>query len=189
MLFKGLLEELDNPAVTGELLSGWMLIGLRDSSFAPHGALVTYRQGSSAALLHHRLVILADLYQNIQCGRSHHPRRDVLLIGAQQGLVGGRKDWLQYRNWDLVLLHLRSVIGPLGPLFTVFQAVLPIAPATTLTAPRNEILLVIIKRSLQNLEPAEIIPHTPYLGSEHRAFVHNCRLVCLKMIDLPPRGL
>ena len=48
---------------------------------------------------------------------------------------------------------------------------------------------MIIKRSFPAPVPAEIVPHTLYLGTEHQAFVHNCRLVRLKPIDFPPGSL
>ena len=48
---------------------------------------------------------------------------------------------------------------------------------------------MVIKRPLQHLKPAEIIPHALHLGSEYRALVDNGGLVSLETVDLPPSGV
>ena len=134
---EGILEDLEDVTAAGELLSGWTLIGFSDPTLTPNGALVTYRQSCLAACLHHRLFFLADLHQDVQRRRSDHPWRDVLLIGQRQRQVGRRKGWFQYRNRDLILFHFGSVIGSLGPVIPILQAVFPITSAAALTAPRK----------------------------------------------------
>ena len=48
---------------------------------------------------------------------------------------------------------------------------------------------MIIKQSFPVPVPAEIVPHTLYLGTEHQTFIHNRRLVRLETINLPPGSL
>ena len=48
---------------------------------------------------------------------------------------------------------------------------------------------MIIKRSFPVPVPAEIIPHTLYLGPKHRALIDDGGLVRLQTIDLPPNGI
>ena len=45
---------------------------------------------------------------------------------------------------------------------------------------------MIIKQSFPVPVPAEIVPHTLYQGTEHQKFLHDCSLVSLETVNLPP---
>ena len=128
-LLTGVLERGDDLADRGKLLSACETEGLSNCPSPSNGMLVTYGQSTLATFLHAAL-----LYRNkdVQRRGCHHPRRDVLLIGVRERLVGGRKSWFQHGNRDHVLLpQLGSVIGSLGPIISVLQAIFPVTTATT----------------------------------------------------------
>ena len=126
---------------------------------------------------------------DIQRRWCHHLWRNVLLVQRRIGLIDRRKSWLWNNQWNLILRgNLRRIVQPLGHLLNILQGFLLGSLTTMFSTSRRRVLVNASKRGFHNAPPAEIVPHTLYLGAKNLTLIHQDLDVVVMLVLGPPKG-
>ena len=110
-------------------------------------------------------------------------RRDVLLIRRWTRLINRWEyGFLNQQRNHILLNNLWSMVRSFRVLISVLQGIFPILSPTVFSTPRERLRMNLSNRGLFLSPPAQVVPHTLYLGIENGALIHQHIDVCLALV-------